>query len=91
MRQIPLGFEPRGVTVDPIGNIITAIEGDGPDSNTTPGGRVKVFSSEGTLLSDRLGGLWSAAPAYGGGLAIDPLTGQIAVGDAYIGIVHLLP
>jgi DNA-binding beta-propeller fold protein YncE len=91
VRQIPLGFEPRGVAVDPIGNIITAIEGDGPDCDTTPGGCVKVFSSEGTLLSDRLGRLWLAAPAYGGGLAIDPLTGQIAVGDAYIGIVHLLP
>jgi hypothetical protein len=41
---------------------------------------VKVFSPEGTLLHDRLGGLEMGAAAYGG-LAIDPASGRIAVGD----------
>ena len=50
---------------------------------------VKVFSPEGTLLHDRLGGLVICDAALGG-LAIDPVTGRIAVGDADAGIVHLL-
>ena len=50
---------------------------------------MKVFSPEGTLLHDRLGGLGIAYAALGG-LAIDQVTGRIAVGDAGAGIVHLL-
>jgi hypothetical protein len=45
---------------------------------------VKVFSPEGTLLHDRLGGLKMGAAAFGG-LAIDPASGRIAVGDMKVG------
>jgi hypothetical protein len=50
---------------------------------------VKVFSPEGTLLHDRLGGL-DVGGAAAGGLAIDPASGRIAVGDREVGKVHLL-
>jgi hypothetical protein len=64
--------------VDAVGNIIAA----------TPK-HVKVFSLEGTLLHDRLGGL-EMGEASEGGLAIDPASGRIAVGDSALGKVHLL-
>jgi hypothetical protein len=64
--------------VDAVGNIIAA----------TPN-HVKVFSPEGTLLHDRLGGLKMGLAAFGG-LAIDPASGKLAVGDMGVGKVHLL-
>jgi hypothetical protein len=75
---MPLGVEPHAVAVDAAGNIIATTEK-----------HVKVFSPEGTLLHDRLGGLemgWAAR----GGLTIDPSNGRIAVGDSMAGKVHLL-
>ena len=52
---------------------------------------MKVFRPEGTLLHDRLGGLVVGCAAVSG-LAIDPSSGRIAVGDAdgHVGKVHLL-
>ena len=50
---------------------------------------VKVFSPEGTLLHDKLGGLEMRSSAFGG-LAIDPCSGRIAVGDREVGKVNLL-
>ena len=50
---------------------------------------VKVFSPEGTLLHDRLGGL-EMDGAASSGLAIDPSSGRIAVGDKRVGKVNLL-
>jgi DNA-binding beta-propeller fold protein YncE len=78
VRKIDVGAQPHSVAVDAVGNIIVTTEK-----------HVKVFSSEGTLLHDRLGGLVIVNAAFGG-LAIDPVTGRIAVGDAGAGIVHLL-
>ena len=78
VRKINVGAKPHAVAVDADGNIIV-----------TTDKHVKVFSSEGTLLHDRLGGLVIGKAAVGG-LAIDPVTGRIAVGDAGAGIVHLL-
>ena len=78
VRKINVGAKPHAVAVDADGNIIV-----------TTDNHVKVFSSEGTLLHDRLGGL-VIGKAAGGGLDIDPVTGRIAVGDAGAGIVHLL-
>jgi hypothetical protein len=63
VRKIPLGAPPLAVAVDAAGNIIAATAK-----------HVKVFSPEGTLLLDRLGGLEMGAAAYGG-LAIDPGSG----------------
>jgi DNA-binding beta-propeller fold protein YncE len=77
-RNLDVGAEPHAVAVDAVGNIIV-----------TTDKHVKVFSSEGTLLHDRLGGLEIGKAALGG-LAIDPVTGRIAVGDKAAGIVHLL-
>jgi DNA-binding beta-propeller fold protein YncE len=69
VRKMPLGAYCLAVAVDAAGNIIAA----------TPK-HVKVFSPEGTLLHDRLGGL-EMEDAACGGLAIDPSSGRIAVGD----------
>jgi sugar lactone lactonase YvrE len=66
------------VAVDAAGNIIAATKK-----------HVKVFSPEGTLLHDRLGGLEMNEAAFGG-LAIDPSSGRIAVGDMGAGKVNLL-
>jgi hypothetical protein len=80
---MPLGAEPRAVAVDAAGNIIT-----------TTDKYMKVFSPEGTLLLDRLG--WNAfgglemREAAFGGLAIDPGSGKIAVGEMKSGKVNLL-
>jgi hypothetical protein len=78
VRNIPLGAAPHAVAVDAAGNIIA----------TTPK-HVKVFSPEGTLLHDRLGGLERGEAACVG-LAIDPSSGRIAVGDHRVGKVKLL-
>jgi DNA-binding beta-propeller fold protein YncE len=78
VRKMPLGGYAYAVAVDAVGNIIAATDK-----------HVKVFSSEGTLLHDRLGGLEMGHAAYGG-LAIDPGSGRIAVGDMGVGKVHLL-
>ena len=75
---MPLRAAPRAVAVDAAGNIIVA---------TTK--HVKVFSPEGTLLHNRLGGLGMDKAAVGG-LAIDPSSGRIVVGDKEEGKVHLL-
>ena len=77
VREIPLGATLHAVAVDAAGNIIAA----------TPN-HVNVFSPEGTLLHDRLGGLEMGAAL--GGLAIDPSSGRIAVGDRRVGKVNLL-
>jgi DNA-binding beta-propeller fold protein YncE len=69
VRKMPLGNVAHAVAVDAVGNIIAA----------TPK-HVKVFSPEGTLLHDRLAGLEVGLAAFGG-LAIDPASGRIAVGD----------
>jgi hypothetical protein len=66
------------VAVDAVNNIIAATDK-----------HVKVFSPEGTLLHDRLGGLEVGNAAWGG-LAIDPASGRIAVRDMEVGKVHLL-
>jgi hypothetical protein len=66
------------VAVDVDGNIIV-----------TTDNHVKVFSPEGTMLDDRLGELEMEEAACGG-LAIDPFSGRIAVGDKDSGQVHLL-
>ena len=50
---------------------------------------VKVFSSEGTLLHDRLGGI-EIAGAADSGLAIDPSSGRVVAGDMLVGKIHLL-
>jgi DNA-binding beta-propeller fold protein YncE len=55
---------------------------------STIGKHVKVFSPEGTLLHNRLGG-FVMGEVVKGGLAIDPLSGRIAVGDA-VGLINLL-
>jgi DNA-binding beta-propeller fold protein YncE len=76
--KMPLGAWAYAVAVDAAGNIIAATNN-----------HLKVFSPEGTLLHDRLGGLemgWAAI----GGLAIDPSSGRIAVGDRVAGKVNLL-
>jgi DNA-binding beta-propeller fold protein YncE len=78
VHEMPLGACAHAVAVDAVGNIIAA----------TPN-HVKVFSPEGTLLHDRLGGLDVDFAALGG-LAIDPVSGRIAVGDRAVGKVHLL-
>ena len=78
VRKMPLRAAPRAVAVDAAGNIIVA---------TTK--HVKVFSPEGTLLHDRLGGLEMNEAAFGG-LAIDPSSGRIAAGDREVGKVNLL-
>ena len=78
VRKMPLGDAPYAVAVDAAGNIIAATDN-----------HVKVFSPEGTLLHDRLGGLVMDSAAYGG-LAIDPSSGRIAVGDMETGKVTLL-
>jgi DNA-binding beta-propeller fold protein YncE len=78
VRKIPLGATSRAVAVDAAGNIIAATDQ-----------YVKVFSPEGTLLHDRLGGAEMDVAAYGG-LAIDPSSGRIAVGDRRVGKVNLL-
>jgi hypothetical protein len=75
---MPLGAFAKAVAVDAVGNIMA----------TTPK-HVKVFSPEGTLLHDRLGGLEMGEAALCG-LAIDPASGRIAVGDREVGKVHLL-
>jgi DNA-binding beta-propeller fold protein YncE len=78
VRKMPLGGKACCVAVDAAGNIIAG----------TPK-HVKVFSPEGTLLHDRLGGI-----EMGGfhvvGLAVDPDNNMIAVGDMMTGKVHLL-
>jgi hypothetical protein len=66
------------LTVDAVGNIIAATQK-----------HVKVFSPEGTLLHDRLGGLEMGDAALCG-LAIDPASGRVAVGDMAVGTVHLI-
>jgi DNA-binding beta-propeller fold protein YncE len=78
VREMPLGARVRAVAVDAVGNIIAATSK-----------HVKVFSPEGTLRHDRLGGLEMGGAALGG-LAIDPASGRIAVGDREVGMVHLL-
>ena len=78
VRKIPLGALCRAVAVDAAGNIIV-----------TTDNHVKVFSPEGALLHDRLGGLEMECAATGG-LAIAPLSGRIAVGDRAVGKVHLM-
>jgi DNA-binding beta-propeller fold protein YncE len=78
VREMPLGDVAHAVAVDAVGNSIAA----------TPK-LVKVFSPEGTLLHDRLGGLEMGGAAVGG-LAIDQASGRIAVGDSEVGKVHLL-
>jgi DNA-binding beta-propeller fold protein YncE len=78
VRKIELGDHAVAVAVDAAGNIIAITNK-----------HVKVFSPEGTLLHDRLGGLEMGTAAWGG-LAIDPLSGRIAVGDNGEGQVHLL-
>jgi hypothetical protein len=75
---MPLGDYAHAVAVDAVGNIIAA----------TPK-HVKVFSPEGTLLHDRLGGLKVGEAAYGG-LAFDPASVRLAVGDMNVGKVHLI-
>jgi DNA-binding beta-propeller fold protein YncE len=77
VRKMPLGAFARAVAVDAVGNIIA-----------TTSKHVKVFSPEGMLLHDRLGGLDMGAAL--GGLAINPASGRIAVGDREVGKVHLL-
>jgi DNA-binding beta-propeller fold protein YncE len=78
VRKIELGDCAVAVAVDAAGNII---------ATTTK--HVKVFSPEGTLLHDRLGGL-EMEDSSAGGLAIDPSSGWIAVGNQRLGKVHLL-
>ena len=78
VRKMPLGDYVHAVAIDAAGNIIAA---------TTK--HVKVFSPEGTLLHDRLGGLEMGDAALSG-LAIDPSSGRIAVGDKEVGKVNLL-
>jgi DNA-binding beta-propeller fold protein YncE len=78
VREMPLGDVALAVAVDAVGNIIAATEK-----------HMKVFSPEGTLLHDRLGGL-EMGDAPVGGLAIDPASGRIAVGDMKVRKVHLL-
>ena len=78
VRKMPLGAHCRAVAVDAAGNIIA-----------TTDKHVKVFSPEGTLLHDRLGGLEIDDAAFSG-LAIDPSSGRIAVGDREVGKVNLL-
>ena len=51
---------------------------------------VKVFSPEGTLLHDRLGGDEMGDAVVWGGLAIDPSSGRIVVGGGETGTVNLL-
>ena len=48
-----------------------------------------IIAATGTLLHDRLGGVEMECAACGG-LAIDPLSGLIAVGDRDVGKVHLM-
>merc|ERR1711865_271917 len=78
VKQFGTDTSPRAVAVDAAGNIIA-----------TTKKHMKVFSSEGTLLHDRLGGL-EIGKAAEGGVAIDPLTGRIAVGDMVSGRIYLL-
>lgn len=79
VRKMPLGARAHAVAVDAVSNIIAATDK-----------HVKVFSPEGTLLHDRLGGLEIGVSAMGG-LAIDPASGKIAVGDSKVGAkVYLL-
>ena len=78
VRKIDVGADPKAVAVDAVGNIIV-----------TTKKHVKVFSPEGTLLHDRLGGLDMGFAAIGG-LAIDSSSGRIAVGDKNVGKVNLL-
>jgi hypothetical protein len=82
VHQMPLDNRPRAVAVDAVGNIIAS-------SEKYSHNHIKVFSPEGTLLHDCLAGLEIGCPASGG-LAIDPCSGMIAVGDASAGQVHLL-
>ena len=76
VRKMPLNGWAYAVAVDAAGNIIA-----------TTGKHVKVFSPEGTLLHD-----WAEMgnSATFGGLAIDPSSGRIAVGDRQVGKVNLL-
>ena len=80
VRNMPLEEDVYAVSVDVAGNIIVA-------TNT---GLVNVFSPDlSTLLHDRLGGLELGEAAFCG-LAIDPSSGRIAMGDLSEGRVHLL-
>ena len=79
VRKMPLGDNVFAVAVDAAGNTIA----------TTTHNHVKVFSPEGTLLHDRLGGLVIGVAAWGG-LAIDPCSGRIVVGDKGASKVNLL-
>jgi hypothetical protein len=93
VRKIPLGAQAIAVAVDVTGNIVAAttrcIDRQHRRQKFVPRQHVKVLSPEGTLLHDRLGGLemGDAAP---GGLAIDPFSGRIAMGDMQVGKVHLM-
>jgi hypothetical protein len=78
VRSIDQYCEPNAVAVDAVGNIIIATVN-----------HVKVFSSEGKLLYNRLGGL-EIGEAACASLAIDPVSGRIAVGDQAAGVIHLL-
>jgi hypothetical protein len=71
--QISLGAWARAVAVDAASNIIV-----------TTNNHVKVFSPEGTLLHDVLGGLVLRDAAHSG-LTIDPSSGRIAVMDKEVG------
>jgi DNA-binding beta-propeller fold protein YncE len=73
VRKMPLGAQCRAVAVDAAGNIIAATDQ-----------HVKVFSPEGTLLHDRLGGLEMIEAALSG-LAIGSSSGRIAVGHVNTG------
>jgi DNA-binding beta-propeller fold protein YncE len=78
VRQMTLGAHADAVAVDATGNIIAATEK-----------YVKVFSSEGRRLHDRLGGHVTGGVGIGG-VDIDLSTGRIAVGDMRFGKVNLL-
>jgi hypothetical protein len=68
------------VAVDAASNIIITTAGD---SQNVLRKHLKVFSLEGVLLYDRLGGL-EMQSAAAGGLAIDPSSGRIAVGEGSV-------
>jgi DNA-binding beta-propeller fold protein YncE len=78
VHKMELGALVYAVAVDAAGNIIA-----------TTVNHVKVFSPEGTLLHDRLGGLRMNETAWDG-LAVDPSTGRIAVGDIAVDKIHFL-
>jgi hypothetical protein len=78
VRKLDLGGYARGFALDGDGNIIAAINK-----------HVKVFTIEGVLLADKVGGQEVGMPAYAG-VAFDSSSDRIAVANRSDGKINLI-